>query len=793
MRKAAVLVALSSTLLGAGCSGGSSGGGAPPGSSSDAPSATGASSSDVQQQASSGMPATEGSEGLVINEVGPVPVSGTFAFVEIANAQSKSASLGGLSLTNEKGVAFALPQITLPAGGLALVSFDGKSGADATTIHAPANFIARSGSVALAPSSQPDALYDHVAWGDMPLGVPLGWGGDITQTADGASIGRAPGAVNVVPWTAYATARATPGKPNGAPPVTVLVPASGAIVASDELALGFFPVPGAARYRVQIDTTDAFASPVVDATVNDAGFMPATALADGDYVWRVQAIMTDGSAADFSDAFSITIDAGARAANASPPPQKGAATASGSIAVAVIKQHKDTAMLLLESQHDSGAHAWNVAHPDLDKSDPADNANCAIASVQMINHFYGGNASQDRIGFQVRQNDVKGPEHDLNYGVGLRPAQTTAALTWALGVTPAYKEYASGDRNAFYAQYWKDMTQSIDAGRPVLTSFPGHATVVSGYSDGPSGKRITVQDPWTGTRVATLAGVTHYWILPAGAKGQNDEASIGVDTDGDGICDFDETMRFGTDPSKDTGKDTDGDLRSDFVEVWQSVFDPDPLAYVHHPGASSRMDFKHGPMELAVDFDGGGCIDGIEDTNADGKLDDKETKNFNPYDDQCITGYVETIGDTTDMGGEHTKTNIRSTFSALASQDGKMQGKVVIKYDSAVIGAGSCPETARVLGAYNADVNITIDPKTRALTFDRTSLSGTCTFSVTSPCSPPLSQSIMCVGDFDRGNTKLGEDYKLDARFDVPLPSGNSGTEYFHWSFDASKAKPNAS
>ena len=52
-------------------------------------------------------------------------------------------------------------------------------------------------------------------------------------------------------------------------------------------------------------------------------------------------------------------------------------------------------MLLLESDRHSGPHAWDTPHPELPDGEWGDeggcSANCALASIQMINHYAGGN------------------------------------------------------------------------------------------------------------------------------------------------------------------------------------------------------------------------------------------------------------------------------------------------------------------------------------------------------------------------------------------------------------------
>jgi hypothetical protein len=68
--------------------------------------------------------------------------------------------------------------------------------------------------------------------------------------------------------------------------------------------------------------------------------------------------------------------------------------------------------------------------------------------------------------------------------------------------------------------------------------------------------------------VQAISGI---WVGPASApNARNDESSIAIDTDGDGIMDFDELNRFHTDFKL---PDTDGDGFSDKDDIRKYVFD----------------------------------------------------------------------------------------------------------------------------------------------------------------------------------------------------------------------------
>ncbi len=84
------------------------------------------------------------------------------------------------------------------------------------------------------------------------------------------------------------------------------------------------------------------------------------------------------------------------------------------------------------------------------------------------------------------------------------------------------------------------------------------------------------------------------------------------DTDGDGLSDYDELHVHHTDP---TTRDTDGDGISDKIELEVACLDP-----------------------LRPDSDGDGCLDGAEDSNRNGVVDEGETNPCDPSDCGLATG-----------------------------------------------------------------------------------------------------------------------------------------------------------
>ena len=174
-------------------------------------------------------------------------------------------------------------------------------------------------------------------------------------------------------------------------------------------------------------------------------------------------------------------------------------------------------MLLLETPNEHGTHAWDVDHHTPSATDPADAKNCAIAAVVIVNHFYGGDMSQDRLGFEILRNRQPGPEMDLNYGGGMTPLQVNAMIAFALGgaptLVPAYLSYDDA---------FADIKREIDAGRPVIGANTKHTFVITHYQVRADGHRIvSITDPANGRYTRDLDATRalpqdlSLWFMPA--------------------------------------------------------------------------------------------------------------------------------------------------------------------------------------------------------------------------------------------------------------------------------------
>jgi hypothetical protein len=611
---------------------------------------------------------------LRINEVRFSPLPANAPFAELWNSGTRPLSLGTFQLRNERGDVFALPgSVTLAPGGFALVLFDGGSGVSGGTIHANdgAFLDAANGElVMLGPSG---FAVDRVAWGPLASGSATQNGGGFSDDPPaGSSIARAPAlsAPGVASWAVTSPERVTPGLSNPGPEVLVLLPYSGAIVPGPQVDVSWYPVPGAAQYRVQIAADSAYSNVVGDQIVS-APQASVPGLSQGTYFWRVQALAPQGPSV-FSESNEITVEAtigasatssvsrlgqrlaslrelrGSRRAHKSRQLSAVGAAAAGAVLLSPLSQHKDSPLLLLESRNEHGAHGWAADHQVFDPNDPADNMNCAAASIAMVNRLFGGRISQDRIGFEVFRNRQPGPEQDLSYGgSGFNVAQVGEGLAFALGAPAQQGSVTTATQDLF----WQLLQREIDAGRPIVLgalrrSGQGHATVLVAYNDATGERRITHADPWSpGSSVGKLeqlryssfvAGqrAVYFWTLPSQRSPASDEPEMTRDSDSDGVVDFDETRRFGTDPFD---RDTDGDFVGDFADIRASVFD---RQFGYSLGGNvTRVDIDGdgAQMELDADSDGDRCSDGQEDFTLNGDFEPAlaETHNFYGLDLRC--------------------------------------------------------------------------------------------------------------------------------------------------------------
>jgi hypothetical protein len=534
----------------------------------------------------------------------------------------------------------------------------------------------------------PESIRDFVAYGGLPgadatnaiaaglwqpswqVSMHVGSGAVLkgVEAIPNRSIGLYPGHSNDSPddWAAYQGEDLTPGAANPVPRPYWSTVADGTVMASDGFALGWGLVPGA-TYRFQMDDDPAFGSLLVDVTLDGPFYAPDEPLPAGDYWWRVRAIDAKGRIGAWSQPASVGVVAVTGACAAGDEISAQAVLQQEGVPMDWLRQCKDTRLLCLDGDDEgdpdspSPKETWDSPHPNNDRIYAHGWRNCVRASIAMIASRYGGSLSQDYLSYILFENwgnpmqnegGVGEPSVDLGHHRGtdscdLGGSSARELLAWALGVNKNEINYQ--------LDFWKRLTFTydiipyIDAGRPIMIMEPiggdvAHATVIRGYrvlADGT--QEVHIFNPWERPFPSPGKWVNFsdvdvfcYYVPPAEAPNvRSDPATIWTDSDGDGVMDWDEQNRFGTPANRldPTSPDSDGDEVEDKKDIREYVFDK---AGNYNP---HRADWDHDgdPKEIDDDNDGGGAVDGCEDSDHDGRFDPGETSNFYAADDiPCV-------------------------------------------------------------------------------------------------------------------------------------------------------------
>jgi hypothetical protein len=644
--------------------------------------------------------APAGTPGIRINEVMFAPAPGAYEWVELKNAGPTPVTIGGYGLTDEDGHWYRIPNALppVPPGAFVVVIFDGRGSSqndydfadNVAVLHTPAGLvdifadtgdqialyvsvpitqihlplIARDFQSWNPPVPEPPGAFpapsivSFVAWGIDPgeeaanatnaglwspgwfksLARGLGDHADTGVTPD-ESIGRVPGEQTGTAddWTLYLSGQTTRGRENAWPVISWYYPASGATIDSATFAVSWNPVEGATGYRFQLDNDSDFSSPSVNLTLNQATYIPTSPVAAGAYFWRVKVLFSGGES-PWSPGVAVRSLVLPSAATADV-----GLSAVKTLGVAWQLQRKDTNMLCLDGDPETGASAWDRPHTTRGIHG---RMYCVRASIAMMASYYGGRLSQDRISYQIFKGGP--PEGDLGHNIGvpapLNPIQTNT-LAWALGLSPSSIPVQEGKPTFAQIKTW------IDANRPIMARIPGHMRVIDGYWEFSLGSLtwqfIHLLDPWDRAKWVNYAddNIAHVWVGPAGAnsapsvRSDEDLDRDGIldtvdDSDGDGICDFDERYRFGLDYRN---ADTDGDLIPDKLDMREYLFTS--------TGAYRRQnpDIDGDGLRKERDKDNDyarndGLIDGCEDSNQNGVFETPrgESNNFDPTDDMAL-------------------------------------------------------------------------------------------------------------------------------------------------------------
>jgi hypothetical protein len=400
----------------------------------------------------------------------------------------------------------------------------------------------------------------------------------------------------------YSRQEASPGKMNPVPRPALFIPQDGAVVSKKDMTIVWIPNKYDKYYVFELAKDRDFEFVVDQRRLKAPIYRAAEALEEGTYYYRAKAFDINGLESAYSTVRRITGKFWEKFTGSIEllPSEK-------ILKLKPIQQRKDTKLLCLDGcdseQHVNPQMAWDSSQPAPTPFDLIFRnrnhglGNCARASIAMMVSGYGRNLSQDRIAYYTEESrpgvgDGQ-PEWDLAHFAGMdfdrtNGGESSLALEWALNTTGTYREntYDEGPPETGTPTF-AEIKSWLYQNRPIMARMPfaglpfGHVFVINGYGVDSNGDHaLYILDPLK-MNLLPVGGLQSYasmvqaisgiWVGPASApNARNDESSIAIDTDGDGIMDFDELNRFHTDFKL---PDTDGDGFSDKDDIRKYVFD----------------------------------------------------------------------------------------------------------------------------------------------------------------------------------------------------------------------------
>ncbi len=454
----------------------------------------------------------------------------------------------------------------------------------------------------------------------------------------GGTIGLLPGSpsASIDYYTIYSLSQLSPGNENPIPqPIQHIY--AGNVLHTDTFALSWDFVEQAMGYQFQMDDDPQFNSPYADMITTIVAYVPSSPVPIGQYFWRVRAILEVGDG-PWSPVISVESANLLQTGSQLSRPDK-------ILQMDWKVQRKDTGMLCLGGDHEISSPTgvrnvaklnapWDTPHPNEVGAIKEHGRNyCARAAVSMAATYYGKTLSQDRIGYYEACESRNTPGNpnfcytsvqnqlghgDINSHVGM-----SGLLSWAR---------IDADPVRSYKPTWQAVKDWLDANRPIIIGGNDHFRVITGYEDD-GNQSVYIHDslrranellPWSGQTVEV------FYVLPASDTDVRvDEPELSVDSDNDGIVDFDETQRFRTNPNN---PDSDSDGVPDKADIREYVFNNNgiyALNWADWDGDGTRKE-----LDPDNDKDPNGTVnDGCEDSNLNGKHEPLETSNFNGNDD----------------------------------------------------------------------------------------------------------------------------------------------------------------
>ena len=243
----------------------------------------------------------------------------------------------------------------------------------------------------------------------------------------------------------------------------------------------------------------------------------------------------------------------------------------------------------------------------------AEDARCWAVAIEVMNHFYGGNLTQDEIVYHTKFaegdpllspfNDDGNFFDDLNSPLKYPMGNLGGALKWALHTNSL--NYSKG------APSYATVKKAIDSNRLVYVTIPYHAMVIYGYVGDSDNYAFYYafgdNDGHIANSLYKDKAIEQYLIpdVTYGDVEMSDER-VYLDSDDDGITNFEEEERFHTNPYL---ADSDNDGIEDKREIY-NYLRSEHLENAAHLAYNPYDDVKRndkgltaGPYQSYMDFD----------------------------------------------------------------------------------------------------------------------------------------------------------------------------------------------
>ena len=278
-----------------------------------------------------------------------------------------------------------------------------------------------------------------------------------------------------------------------------------------------------------------------------------------------------------------------------------------------IKARRDTRMLNPLYGISSYMYSWDRPNLNAEKVEPTEDGRCWAVAIQVMNHFYGGNLTQDEIVYKTKfvEGDPllspffnDGNDFDDLDPTSLRYPKYNLgwALKWALHTNTL--NYFKGSPS------YTTVKNAIDQRKLVYVTTSGHAMVIYGYVGDADNYAFYYafgdNDGNASNSLVYDKEITDYSI-PEVTYGdvEMSDNRVHLDSDNDGITDFEEEERFHTKPNH---VDSDNDGIEDKREIYNYItlnykrnFHP---AYNPHEEFRKTQDGKfNGAYRLYQEFD----------------------------------------------------------------------------------------------------------------------------------------------------------------------------------------------